>query len=817
MKRKIADLLVRACAPAIVEDAYAGVLARAADPDGLAVYSAALRDGAGLPQLLAALTGSDEQWEQALAMRANALTDAVFQGLLGRAPEVADPVMLAPALHALQSLVADVAASTERWQRSIAEHAGELVRAAFLGLLEREPEPAALAQYTATLQDMPGLTALLAEIGNSTEHWEKSLRKDAARNEAFWRQGFAARADGLARAIQTGMFGSGADVQSRQAQQMLLEQGPDGLAEAIRLVSHSPASWEHSLARHSAELVQAAHTALLDQQCDAEMVAQHSAALRSTDSLAALLADLGRSPAMLNRQMALHADAFVAMVFEGVLARAPDALEQARWRDHGGSMAGLLALLQALGSGDECRARQFAHDEGDGSLPMRLADALYRGLLDRPADPEGQRVLARRIRDAGDVAAAAATLRASREFKQAWRAAHAQAAAPEGSWHPVVARIEAMYLRHLRRAVSATELAQHISAATPPWALQQALIAEARASAPTGQGPLRVLLFGAYGNGNMGDAYQALAVRSHLLALFGERPVEIHATSVLCSSTFVYPAASILPAEAIYDFDLVNSFDYLIIGGGGLLAHPHDPLDDVQWCRRIHTPIILLAIGASGPEVARHHTLLQQALYVIGRDATSVAALVAVRPDALLAADPILCLPGVAPLLSAPAAAAGAPTIDVLWVLKYPASAADAALLRQIRSHILASRGQRHLVVGIEPALDGVLLEQFAEFAVVLTENLDELAALMQQAKQVFSMRYHGAIFALLIDRPALLASQSKLRDLARSLATPAAFLESAAEIDGQMWSRALQPDSVQFNAIKAGFSTMLTQLEWSI
>jgi hypothetical protein len=142
--------------------------------------------------------------------------------------------------------------------------------------------------------------------------------------------------------------------------------------------------------------------------------------------------------------------------------------------------------------------------------------------------------------------------------------------APAGYWSPVVARIEALYLRHLKRPVSARELAQHIMDETPVWEVEKQLLANA---APR-RGPLRVLLFGAYGNGNMGDAYQALAVRAHLAAHFAHRSIEVSACSLLCSSDYAYPPEFTLRPESILDVELVNSYDYLVIGGGGLLAHP---------------------------------------------------------------------------------------------------------------------------------------------------------------------------------------------------------------------------------------------------
>jgi hypothetical protein len=54
----------------------------------------------------------------------------------------------------------------------LAVHAVAVVRAIFLALLRREPEPEALAVYTQELRQTSDLSALMSVVADSVEHWE---------------------------------------------------------------------------------------------------------------------------------------------------------------------------------------------------------------------------------------------------------------------------------------------------------------------------------------------------------------------------------------------------------------------------------------------------------------------------------------------------------------------------------------------------------------------------------------------------------------------------------------------------------------------
>jgi hypothetical protein len=283
---------------------------------------------------------------------------------------------------------------------------------------------------------------------------------------------------------------------------------------------------------------------------------------------------------------------------------------------------------------------------------------------------------------------------------------------------------------------------------------------------------VRVLLYGAFGNGNLGDAYQALAMRHIVMRATGLPAEAIFATSLL-GDEFPYPVAQRLPSQSILDADLVNGFDVLLIGGGGLLAHPHEPLLDNVWVGTIHTPIILYGVGTADDLVGTHPEILKKAWFVSGRDQNSLFALQRVRTDSILVLDPIASMDEVLPLAvtdnpeTSSGVREGCPVVSAptVWVLKHPISLEDEDLMQTFAAYLsTAPSGENHLVA-IEPALDKVLERWFPGQIEYIT-SATRLAQCMKDAERVVSMRYHGAIFAGLTGKPSYGCSQEKIRAL---------------------------------------------------
>jgi polysaccharide pyruvyl transferase WcaK-like protein len=194
----------------------------------------------------------------------------------------------------------------------------------------------------------------------------------------------------------------------------------------------------------------------------------------------------------------------------------------------------------------------------------------------------------------------------------------------------------------------------------------------------------------------------------------------------------------------------------MIIGGGGLLSHPHDPLTDEEWQRTIDVPVVLFGIGAGGEVASKCHTLISKAAYVSGRDESSVAALERFRNDVHFVPDPVLAdfhyylndvnnsRHRVAP-------------VNKLWILKNAKSATSTELMQMVNH-------EQDEICFIEPFLDFPLLDTYPAARSIYF--IKELTTLIDRAAMIISMRYHGCILAILRDKPILGLVEQKSREL---------------------------------------------------
>jgi polysaccharide pyruvyl transferase WcaK-like protein len=340
--------------------------------------------------------------------------------------------------------------------------------------------------------------------------------------------------------------------------------------------------------------------------------------------------------------------------------------------------------------------------------------------------------------------------------------------------------IEKIYQRYQHRSATNDELATHLSQEDSVGRVLSYLLPRSKKNRPP-----RVLLFGAFGNGNIGDAYQAMAVRSHLKKSWGLNDDAIFACSLLSNTAYPFPKENKLPSSSIFDYELVNSFDCLIVGGGGLLAHPHEPLFDAAWTQRIDVPIVLLSIGASTSNVHAHSQLLENALLVSGRDSESLDALKLLRADALLIPDPILSVEEIQSLTELDELPSSAPgDIDVLWILKYPSNDFDINILRWIARYISDDVSRKHVIVAIEPRIDIALGEYFPNESISYFYDLAGLHKNIEKSRFVFSMRYHGAIFSIMASKPVFGFSQKKIKALFDEAGLYGGYLESVRDLE---------------------------------
>lgn len=153
--------------------------------------------------------------------------------------------------------------------------------------------------------------------------------------------------------------------------------------------------------------------------------------------------------------------------------------------------------------------------------------------------------------------------------------------------------------------------------------------------------PIKVLCLGAYANGNLGDMYQADAIAQ----LLKEIDPSIQVTSVSPSKRMSeYPSLhhEAGPSGGAFDLKYINSFDLLLIGGGGLLSAPHRPLNETDWVSGINIPICTVSIGAVRETVEDCTDFIEKCAVVSVRDEFSHNAVHLRRSDATIIMDPIL-------------------------------------------------------------------------------------------------------------------------------------------------------------------------------
>lgn len=261
--------------------------------------------------------------------------------------------------------------------------------------------------------------------------------------------------------------------------------------------------------------------------------------------------------------------------------------------------------------------------------------------------------------------------------------------------------------------------------------------------------PKRVVLWGAFGNGNIGNSAQACAVADLLRPLLPAGTV-FGASSWERRSTFPAPDGMVLPTGAVLG-PLGLDADLLVIGGGGLFGTPHFPLSEPGWAEAVVTrglPVVLLGVGGAAAALDAHapayDPLLRHAAWVGVRDAETLAAVRRVRPDAAWFPDPVLARA----VLTAAIMNLTERPVDALLIPRVPNGPEDAAALDGMLAWRAAAmaRGSRIETTVLEPALDCAAL---ARRGLADPSQPGDWAALLAQcrrAKTVVSLRLHGAI-----------------------------------------------------------------------
>ena len=149
----------------------------------MAELSKRLTDPADLSAATAALVRTDDFRRASFTAHVPDLVRGLFQGLLGRE---ADPEALATYSQRLAGCdvgdaAAHIADSEEFRKRMVRMLAGSLVRSIYAGLLERQPEPRALAYYSRQLSRTTELAPLLTALVRSEEFRRRHLPQSSLR------------------------------------------------------------------------------------------------------------------------------------------------------------------------------------------------------------------------------------------------------------------------------------------------------------------------------------------------------------------------------------------------------------------------------------------------------------------------------------------------------------------------------------------------------------------------------------------------------------------------------------------------------------
>lgn len=746
----IPDFLFKLYAERIVRDAYVGVLEREPDKIEIAEYSHAMKKGLGLAGLIADLAQSKEAIDTNFAKQSETMIAIAAQQLIGRhtlPTEIQCEVSPLRRAADLATLLSKVAKSRQHVNKILADNAGQLIHAILQATLARAPDAAELKQYARHLSDIESMQCMIADVVRSDEHWQKSVATHAIR---------------IIQSAFISILGRQPDAGALATYSNALQSGV-GITGLVSDLANSEEALERNFVKQSGKIIAIAAQELIGRQALPGEIQGEFSSLRGTEDLAHFLRTLATSSEHVNKVLADNAEQFIGAILQATLDRVPDADDLARYTQQLSgieSVRGIIAgIMQSEEHWHKCVATHASH----------IVQSVFLSLLGRQPD-------------AGALATYSAMLKENRDLTQFMRAVaqsseHKRRHAPEHQSRPLgdhVEHINKLYIRYRGQPVSNIELSAHITTGAPGWKIHRQLLSEFKSPSTA----RRILIFGAYGNGNLGDMYQALAVREHVKAAWGVHDEDVFACSLLALSSYPFPESQKLPPQAIYDYDLLNGFDCLVIGGGGLLAHPHEPLFSEVWVNNVEAPIIIFAVGATSDQIARHQPLLQRAVYVSARDDAAMSALRPVREDVVYAPDPILATSNIAGLTTFDKPAAGVERHPcVLWILKYPANEDDRELLRLIQSIIKTDATQKHVIAGIEPLLDSVLNEYFDDRDIVLTNNLLDLSCHFEEAKLVFSMRYHGAIFGLLFGRNVFGASQSKIFEMFKQLGRGDAYI----------------------------------------
>lgn len=311
--------------------------------------------------------------------------------------------------------------------------------------------------------------------------------------------------------------------------------------------------------------------------------------------------------------------------------------------------------------------------------------------------------------------------------------------------------VAALYERHLGRTADSQGLRRYVESTLDEREIEDTILGSEECRQLNGaieeiklllsaeKATPNLLLFGAYGNGNLGDRAMAEALagwieENNLGTCFAHSDID-HVDYPFSTQRVLHKAMQPLNPR------ITALFDGLLIGGGGLLACPHEPLWDPAWPYQIPIPYALLGCGVGQPMDSRLANLVRLADVASARDEDSVKEFRRFNLDACLCPDPILAL-------YAPPTRVWRP-IDTrrrCFILRGP--------VRPWHRAVLSAYGPGDQVILFEAGCDWQLFYLFPD--AVFVRTLDDAASHIFDSDLVITERFHGAIVGLLCARPTL-------------------------------------------------------------
>jgi hypothetical protein len=361
---QIFALLVKLFARQAVLSSYQGILQRDPEPEGLNSYVKSVRKSLELSDLLADLVNSQEHWKKLLLSHSNELSTAVFHTFLQRSPDQKDLDSFKSVVEEtgdISSLLREIASSDEYWYRLLDVRAQELVGLLFQGLLGRNPEPEALTHYADRLRQAHDLAALLSEIADSREQWQKSLRR---------------RAPEIAATAFRALLEREPEPEALASYSALLSRTHD-LGLLLSEIAGSQEHWNKLVAQNSTFITQSAFEALLSRAPYAHELAEHDAQLKKSHSITQLLQSIVNDPEHWEKMIVAHAKSLVDSIYWGVLKRFPEPAEATTHVGGLKSLRSITSLLEALVEGVViAEIDKVKQQKTSERLPTQVIDSL---------------------------------------------------------------------------------------------------------------------------------------------------------------------------------------------------------------------------------------------------------------------------------------------------------------------------------------------------------------------------------------------------------------------------------------------------------